>query len=101
MSKMENGRIVRKHGMMNENITKVKDSLFHKYFHTFNEKHEIKYQGRIEGKIQEGYYIVQLYGWLFGQPSCQKIFHIDDMREWDFYIDEDEMKSAYDKINPT
>lgn len=52
------------------------------------------WQGRIEGKVDKNLYVVQLYEWLLGAPSCVKLVPIDQMLNWDFYHTVEEWNRA-------
>lgn len=61
------------------------------FFLTF-EKNEVQYQGMIVGKVNEDYYIGQLFSWLTGDSTVMKIFNIDEMRGWEFFKDASHME---------
>lgn len=65
------------------------------YFHSFqNEK--IQWQGAVIGNPESGWYLLQLCEWFFGEPVNRRLVRIEDMKNFIFYADSDEMKEAYD-----
>jgi len=66
-----------------------------KFFHTF-EDGSVCWQGYVVSKPQEGYYLVQLFEWFAGAPSCKKLMRIESMLGWDFYDTAEEMNSVYE-----
>lgn len=75
-----------------------RDKLVGKWFHTFDENGKVEYQGEICDSIarKPGYYLVELYEWISGGPSCYKVVHIDNMDGWSFYDSADHMNRCYD-----
>ena len=60
------------------------------------------WQGRPSGRDfvseqSDGYYLVQLFEWVLGEPSTQKVVHIGSMADWEFYSSSDEMNDAYER----
>ena len=47
--------------------TETGESLLGRYFHTRGEDHEVGYQGRIIGRPEPGWYVVEHYKWGMGQ----------------------------------
>lgn len=78
--------------------TKSKSLIVGKWFHSFDKKGETKWQGQVLQKDGE-YYIVQLYEWLTGSATIQKIVHISDMKDYDFYSSAEDMRDYYDRKN--
>ena len=52
----------------------------------------IGWQGYVRNEVKDGYYLVQLFEWAFGQESIMKIVHISEMANWQFYSDIEDMK---------
>lgn len=75
--------------------------LVEKYFHTFNDEREVIYQGRIINELGDGYFLTQLYEWFFGDSSCQRIFHISEMNNWQLYENQESMKYFYEEVYDT
>ena len=68
--------------------------LVNKFFHIMEGKH-VKYQGRIIGYIGSGYYLIQLYDFIDGNPSYKKIANCEKMIDWIFHETEDEWVTFY------
>ncbi|MDF0673749.1 MAG: GIY-YIG nuclease family protein [Nitrospira sp.] len=71
-------------------------SLVGKFFHSFKDG-KICWQGYIVADQADGYYLVQLFEWVLGDPSVQKVIHLGQMADWDFYGSTDEMYEAYER----
>lgn len=65
-----------------------------KFFHSFKEK-KVGWQGCVISEVRDGFFLVQLFEWITGTPSCQKLVRIEEMVGWDFYDTEKEMKNTY------
>ena len=72
-----------------------KNALVGKFFHSVEADGKIKWQGCILDMPAPGEYLVQLFEWLSGHPSIQRLASISQMENWLFYDDADEMISAY------
>ncbi|HEY5043711.1 MAG TPA: hypothetical protein VIK53_17195 [Verrucomicrobiae bacterium] len=44
----------------------------------------------------QGWYLVQLFGWLDGSPNVQRLVRIEDMESWLFYDDTEMMQYSYE-----
>jgi hypothetical protein len=64
-----------------------------RFFHTFNEEGQIKYQGMVlhRGKTHVN---VQLFSWLTGMENGQKRFPNEDMDTWRFYDSQSAWRAA-------
>lgn len=51
----------------------------------------ISCQGQVVCK-QDDYFIVQLYSWMDGMPTDQRLVHVKDMMSWKFYDTDNEMR---------
>lgn len=67
-----------------------------KFFHSFNGK-EIEWQGYIISQPVEGYFLVQLFEWFLGEPSVQRLVHINTMTGWAFYDSAGEMNDEFER----
>jgi hypothetical protein len=76
--------------------TKGDKSLEGKFFHSFKNG-KIEWQGYVVAAQADGYYLVQLFEWVLGEPSIQKVVHIGAMSDWEFYSSDDEMNDAYER----
>jgi hypothetical protein len=61
-------------------------------FHSFNDNGDLSWQGRVESKVDEGVYLVQLYDWIDGGESNLRLVKILAMVDWYFYQDDEQMK---------
>lgn len=68
------------------------------WFHSFEDNGRVKWQGSIEEELCDGWYLVQLYSWLAGDPSCCKVVHISAMAGWSFYRTSELMNDAYERL---
>jgi hypothetical protein len=66
------------------------------WFHSF-ENGKIQWQGKIIKDIKNGSFLVQLYEWMIGDPSVQKIVAFEQMKDWNFYPSAEEMRLAWYK----
>jgi hypothetical protein len=62
----------------------AKDPLVGKYFLTFTPKGEMQKQGKILSKT-DGVYLCQLFEWMEGYPTEQRLFVLSEMKHWKFY----------------
>lgn len=74
---------------------KVQDPLVGKYFHELNANQEIGWQGLITARVDD-LYLAQLFDWIIGAESVQKLVAAADMRGWGFYDSADEMNYHYE-----
>lgn len=61
------------------------NTLAGKFFHTHKADGKIEWQGRIVREQGDGHYLVQLYSWLDGRPTNQKLVSVTDMAGWSLY----------------
>lgn len=71
-------------------------SLVGKFFHTFKDS-KVQWQGYVISEPRDGFFLVQLFDWLMGEPSCQKLVRIEEMLSWDFYDTAEEMNDTYQR----
>lgn len=62
----------------------------------FHGDHNRSWQGQIIGHIGDDRFLVQLYDWLVGYESDQKIVTTEDMSGWTFYDTDSDMQHAYE-----
>ena len=67
------------------------NELLKKWFHSLKGE-GMEWQGQVIGKINEVYYLVQLYSWADGRPTIQRLIKVWDMERWQFYSTDREMK---------
>ena len=65
-----------------------------KWFHSFAHD-KVKNQGQIISK-KDDYVLVQLYSWMLGEASCQKLFPVESIVEWDLYDTAEEMRDVFE-----
>ena len=56
------------------------------------------WQGRVLEFMGGGLFIIQLFSWVDGYATDQKIAKLDDMQEWTFYRTPEEWRDAGDKM---
>ena len=61
-----------------------KSNLNGHWFHSFDKSGIKIYQGQVLKQVGN-YYLVQLYSWIDGRPTYQKLFLLSHMKEWHFY----------------
>lgn len=70
-----------------------------KFFHTFCVGGRAQTQGRIMARLDDGYYMIQMFEWLTGSPSFTgtKLVHISAMAQehWAWYATNEDMREAY------
>ena len=67
-----------------------------KYFHSFCDEGYVKLQGQVLGHSQDGYYLIQLFSWMSGDPSNCELVHFSSMAGWMFYCTAEEMIFSMD-----
>lgn len=65
------------------------------YFHSWNDLREIVWQGRVLREIDSDRILVQLFSFLDGSESDQKIVKKDEAERWTFYGSAADMRNAY------
>jgi hypothetical protein len=86
--------------LININKMKIKENsnnpLVGKWFHVFD-KNELTWQGQIIAEVN-GFYLVQLYDWVMGEATVQKIADLQNMVYWNFYDTAEDMRENYERI---
>ncbi len=68
------------------------------YFHSLGKDDgKVEWQGVIIGNPEPGWYLVQLFEWLMGEPNVRRLVRIEDMADWLLYEDAKSMKFSWDK----
>jgi hypothetical protein len=68
-----------------------------KYFHSVkNDRETIEWQGKFFGLASPGLYRVQLFEWINGTESEQRLVPATDMRYWKVYDTQKQMLDAYE-----
>ena len=66
-----------------------------KWFHTRDpETKHIDYQGRVLDYLPPRLVLVQLFSWIDGRPTAQKLLEVTD--HWTFYETNEIMRDAYE-----
>ena len=71
------------------------DCIVGKYFHSINQNGELIWQGKVVGEPGEGKYLIQLFSWLDGHPTEQRLIKLDEMTDWLFYSTHDDFMASY------
>lgn len=72
-------------------------SITGKWFHNFTEDGLVHNQGQVLSAQPDGHFLVQLYGWLTGGATDQKVVTIQEMTDWVFYHSNSDMVTAYEQ----
>lgn len=76
--------------------TPPKKSLIGQFFHSVVLEDEIGWQGCVIGNPEPGYYYVQLFEWVMGEPNVRRLVRIEEMARWLFYESADAMKFSWE-----
>jgi hypothetical protein len=65
----------------------------------FHSRHDgsFGWQGQVKRDLGNGQYTVQLFSWLDGEPTIQKVVAFDTMKGWDFYDADADMRAVADR----
>ena len=66
-----------------------------KSFHSFKNG-IVEWQGRILGEPSAGVFLIQLYSWIDGRETDQKLIPFSEMQDWAFYASDEAMIAAYE-----
>ena len=77
-----------------ENLKVMKPLFQDKWFHTYKEDGDITYQGHVLDYAPPQFVLVQLFSWIDGHPTHQKLFNLDD-HDFNFYDSQKDMRNAY------
>ena len=76
--------------------SKTRNPLQGQFFHSVNQDGVVEWQGEIIGNPEPGWYLVQLFEWVCGEPNVRRFVRIDEMRTWLFYESADSMRFSYE-----
>lgn len=63
------------------------------FFHSVaGDTGEVEWQGCVVGNPAPGWYLVQLFEWLTGEPTVRRLARIEDMQHWLFYENAEAMR---------
>jgi len=79
----------------NHNLMVMKPLLKDKWFHTYKEDGDITYQGHVLDYAPPQFVLVQLFSWIDGRPTYQKLFNLAD-HDFHFYDSQEDMCNAWD-----
>jgi hypothetical protein len=79
----------------NAKATRSTDPLVGKHFHTLKDG-KIHYQGQIMSKAGDDQYIVDLFSFLTGMCTCQRMYSLADMKDWLLYDTQADMMHSHD-----
>ena len=65
------------------------------FFHSVNQDGKIEWQGEVITKIGTEHYLVQLFSWLDGSITNEKLVETKTMTNWLFYPDNESMLQGY------
>jgi hypothetical protein len=68
------------------------DSLVGSFFHS---DHTRGWQGCVVAEPHPGIYLVELFEWIVGSSSTQKLVRFEDMADWQFYDTAEWMTNEY------
>lgn len=74
--------------------------LINKWFHSYEtaDSTSPSSQGQVIAMLAEGRFLVQLYSWLDGCDTYQKIIPLEAMNYWRFFSSNEDMKLAGDQV---
>lgn len=72
------------------------DPLIGKFFHT-TLNGRINHQGQIMNKLGDGHYLVDLFSFITGEYSCQRVCAASEMKDWLIYKTQAEMVYSLDQ----
>lgn len=61
-----------------------------------DEQTQVQWQGVIEDRLDEKHFVVQFFSWIDGGYTNKRIVTIDEMKNWKFYLDDEDMRRAYE-----
>ena len=67
------------------------------YFHSIGPDGMLLWQGIVIGNPQPGWYLLQLFEWLMGEPNVRRLVRIEEMTTWLFYPDDVTMAHSYER----
>jgi hypothetical protein len=84
--------------MSNDNnaVSATTNPLCRQFFHSLDKDGVVNWQGHIIGNPEPGWYLVEIFEWLCGEPYVRRLVHIDEMRTWLFYDSAGSMRVSYE-----
>jgi hypothetical protein len=68
------------------------------WFHSLDNRGAIDWQGKIVGEPRPGVCLVQLFSWLDGRPTVQRLVPVVAMCGWSFYRTNVAMRAVGDRL---
>lgn len=82
--------------MRTKNSNGRENPLVGQFFHSIGkDTGKVEWQGEVIGNPEPGWYLLQLFEWLMGEPNVRHLVRIEDMRDWLFYQDVETMDHSY------
>jgi len=81
--------------MKTNRVSKNVNPLVGQFFHSI-ENGDVKWQGLVLGNPESGWYLVRLFEWLTGSPTVNRLVKIEEMSQWLFYSNSEEMAFSYE-----
>lgn len=75
------------------------DPVIGRFFHSFSDTGEIQWQGQVTARINQSHYLVQLFEWVIGADSTERIVGVDQMTGWTIYRTDEDMRDAYERAS--
>ncbi len=69
------------------------DSLVGSFFHSGVDR---GWQGCVVAEVAPSVYLVELFSWVMGESTNQRLVRLDDMADWQFYDDAEWMNHSYE-----
>lgn len=66
------------------------------WFHSFSAENVVEWQGQVVSRVDDTFYLVQLFEWISGDPGCLQIVPVEKMIDWFFYETNDAMIFSYE-----
>jgi hypothetical protein len=67
-----------------------------KWFHSFTKEGVVRWQGQVLSLIGKDRALIQLYSWMDGCPTVQKIIDISEFSTFSFFNTDEDMNFAYE-----
>jgi hypothetical protein len=58
----------------------------------------VEYQGKVTDVMGKDLFLVQLYSWIMGEPGPYKVVRADQMADWQFYEDWNDLDWEYSHV---
>ena len=73
-------------------------TLLGQFFHSIGKENgQVEWQGVVIGNPEPGWYLLQLFEWLMGEPNVRRLVRIEDMGNWLFYENAEAMQVSYEE----